>query len=253
MISESFSSIDSFLHRADPRLKIVAAALITLVVALSHSFIVCISGLALSIILVAISRLDFVLVLRRLLAVNIFTAFLWVTLPLTYGGEVLAALGPVAISMQGVLMASLITLKTNCIVLSFLALVSTSSVSSVGHALGKLGVPEKLCLLLLFSYRYVIVIGQEFQRLSRAARVRSFTPRTNMHTYKTYAYLFGMTLVKSWNRAQRVQQAMVLRCFAGKFYSLHTYRITPYELMLFGVIVMVVLGLALLELHTLRL
>jgi cobalt/nickel transport system permease protein len=249
MISEHFSFSDSFLHRADPRLKIIAALLITLVIALCRSFVTASCGLLLSLVLIFCARLDCVLVLRRLLVVNFFTAFLWITLPLTYGGQTLMSLGPLAISGPGVSMAALITLKTNCIVLAFLALVSTSTISSLGHALGKLGVPEKLCLLLLFSYRYIIVIGQEFQRLARAAKIRSFVPRTNVHTYRTYAYLFAMTLVKSWNRAQRVQQAMVLRCFSGRFYPLHSYRASPVELILFGGFVAAVIGLALLELH----
>jgi cobalt/nickel transport system permease protein len=249
MISENFSFNDSFLHRADPRLKIITAAIITLVVALSHSFVTGVFGLFLSLALVVVAKLDLFLVFRRLLVVNVFTAFLWITLPLTYGGENLMPLGPLVLSVSGVSMAALITLKTNCIVLAFLALVATSTVSSLGHALGKLGVPEKLCLLLLFSYRYIIVIGQEFHRLSRAARIRSFVPRTNIHTYRTYAYLFGMTLVKSWSRAQRVQQAMVLRCFDGRFYSLHPYRISPAQLMVFGGLVVGILSLAVLEIQ----
>ena len=146
-------------------------------------------------------------------------------------------------------MAAFITLKTNCILLAFLALVSTSSVSALGHALGMLGVPQKICLLLLFSYRYIIVVGEEFQRLVRAARIRSFIPRTNVHTYRTYAYLFAMTLVKSWTRAQRVQQAMTLRCFNGRFYALFSYRLAPGELLLFAGFILVVMSLVLLELQ----
>jgi cobalt/nickel transport system permease protein len=33
--------------------------------------------------------------------------------------------------------------------------------------------------------------------------------------------MLGMMLVRSWNRAARVQQAMELRGFSGRFYSLH--------------------------------
>ena len=236
MIPEYFSYTDSFLHRADPRLKIVAAVSITVVIAMSRSYITGLCGLVLSFFLVGFARLDIGVVARRLLAVNIFTAFLWLTLPLTYGGETMEFLGFISISREGVAVAALITLKANCIVLAFLALMSTSPVSSLGHALGQLGLPEKLCLLLLFSYRYIAVIGQEFQRLSRAARIRGFIPKTNVHTYRTYAYLFAMTLVNSWNRSHRVQQAMILRGFNGRFYTLHPERLTAVECVVFGVI-----------------
>jgi cobalt/nickel transport system permease protein len=249
MIPEYFSYTDSFLHRADPRLKIVTAVCITVVIALSRSYRTGLYGLALSLVLLGLVQLAIGVVAKRLLAVNIFTAFLWLTLPLTYGGETMEFLGFMMVSIEGVAVAALITLKANCIVLAFLALVSTSPVSSVGHALGKLGLPEKLCLLLLFSYRYITVIGQEFQRLSRAARIRGFTPKTNVHTYRTYAYLFAMTMVNSWNRSNRVQQAMTLRCFNGRFYTLHPERLTPVECVIFGVIMTGVFVVAFWELR----
>ena len=78
-----------------------------------------------------------------------------------------------------------------------------------------------LCLLLLFSYRYIFVIHQEYLRLVRAARLRCFKATTNLHTYRTTGYLFGMTLIKSHHRAQRVKQAMVLRGFQGQFHTLY--------------------------------
>ena len=247
MINEQFIASDSFLHKADSRVKIILTALVTIVISFSHSFITVSGGLSLAIVLIFFARLKTSQVLRRLLAVNLFTAFLWLTLPLTYGGESLKIIGDFAVSRQGLTMAALITLKTNCIVLVIIALVGTSTVSALGHALGRLGIPEKLCLLLLFSYRYIIVIGQEFQRLSRAAKIRGFVAGTNIHTYKTYAYLFAMTLVKSWNRAQRVQQAMILRGFNGRFYTMQTYRISPVEIVLLGAVVSVLIVLVIAE------
>ena len=50
--------------------------------------------------------------------------------------------------------------------------------------------------------------------------MRCFIPATNIHTYRTYGYLFGMTLVRSWNRATRVHQAMLLRGFNGRLIPL---------------------------------
>ena len=90
--------------------------------------------------------------------------------------------------------------------------------------------PTKLCLLLLFSYRYIFVIHQEYLRLVRAARLRCFKAGTNLHTYRTTGYLFGMTLVKSHHRAHRVRQAMVLRGFQGQFHSLYDSSVGKTEI-----------------------
>ncbi len=220
MMDEHFSKGESLLHRRDPRVKIIAAFLFTLVVALSNHFLVAGSALILAVILLLISRLRLKEVVKRLLLVNSFTLFLWITLPLTYGGDILTSMGPVSFSREGLLLALLITLKTNAILLTLIGLISTSTVVSIGHGLEKLGLPERLCFLLLFSYRFIFVIHQEYLRLLRAAKIRNFIPGNNLHTYRTFGYLFGMTLVKSWNRSQHVHQAMMLRGFHGKLIPL---------------------------------
>jgi cobalt/nickel transport system permease protein len=177
-------------------------------------------ALALALTLTLLSRLEAVAVLKRLLAANTFTVFLWLTLPLTYGGVEVVKLGPLQLSGEGIRLAALITIKTNTIVLALLALLATSRIAGLGHALEGLHLPKHLCFLLLFSYRYIFVIYQEYRKLTRAAQLRCFVPTTNIHTYRTYGYLFGMTLVRSWNRAIRVHQAMLLRGFNGRLIPL---------------------------------
>jgi cobalt/nickel transport system permease protein len=228
---EQFSLGSSPLHRLDTRVKIICGSVLVLVLALCKTFPPPMVGLLLGITLVGLARLPFRLVLARLLMVNGFVAFLWLTLPLTYPGESLFQASPFPISSQGVLLASLITVKANGIVLLILALIGTSTIADIGHGLGKLGLPAKLCLLLLFSYRYIFVISEEHQRLVRAAKLRGFQASTNMHTLRTTGYLFGMTLMKSWQRAERVRQAMLLRGFSGKFPSLNNTTVKGGEIL----------------------
>lgn len=220
MIEERFARGNSLLHHVSPKVKVTAAALFVAVVAISDSFIVVAAALVFALCLHLFSRLEAVPVLKRLFAANTFTLFLWLTLPITYEGTTIANLGPFSVSREGIVIAALITLKTNTIVLSLIALLSTSPVASLGHALEALHVPQRLCFLLLFSYRYVFVIHQEYLKLARATRLRCFVPSTSTHTYRTVGYLFGMTLVRSWNRASRIHQAMLLRGFNGKLLPL---------------------------------
>jgi len=224
MIEEPFADGNSPLHRRDARVKIVAACVLTLIVALTSSFLVATGALADACLLLLVARLPTGRVVKHVLAVNIFTLFLWLTLPCTYssahGGDVLIAIGPLVLSRDGIRLCALITLKSNAIVLTLMALLSTSSIASLGHGLEGLGAPPRLCFMLLSTYRYIFVIYQEYQRLQRAARMRGFVARTNLHTYKTYSYLLAMTLVKSWNRARRVHQAMLLRGFTGQLVAL---------------------------------
>ena len=94
-------------------------------------------------------------------------------------------------------------------------------IAALGQALNRLGLPKKLTYLLLITYRYLFVIEQEYQRLRRALKIRGFKSGTNLHSYKTFAYLVGMLLVKASARARRVHHAMLCRGFKGRFYSLH--------------------------------
>lgn len=232
-MDEAFAQGDSFLHRTDPRVKVLVAAVYVTVAAISSSFTAAAMALGISLLLVLIARLDPRKVAKRLLAANSFTIFLWLTLPLTYGGSDQLLLGSLTLSRSGINLAALITLKTNVIVLAIVGLLGTSRIAGIGHALEALRVPKRLCFLLLFSYRYIFVIYQEYQRLVRAAKLRCFSPKTNIHTYRTYGYLFGMTLIRSWNRSFRVHQAMLLRGFNGTLIPLDTPQISRRDLIFF--------------------
>jgi cobalt/nickel transport system permease protein len=225
VIEELFAQGSSFLHRIDPRVKILGATCYMITVALINSFTALLCASFVSLAMLILARLPILAVCKRILLVNGFTFFLWITLPLTYGGEQAYDVLFLTLSLEGIKLAALITLKTNTILLTIIALLTTSTIAHLGSALDRMHFPKKICFLLLYSYRYIFVIHQEYLRLLRAAKMRSFSPKTNMHTYKTYAYLFGMTLVKSYNRAQRVHQAMLLRGFNGRLVSLYRYDI----------------------------
>jgi cobalt/nickel transport system permease protein len=121
-------------------------------------------------------------------------------------------------------------LKSNATLFSLIALTGTSYFATLGYALNQLRVPNKIIYLFLITYRYIFVIEQEYQRLIRAARVRCFEPGTNLHTYRTYAYLIGMIFVRASSRAERVYHAMLCRGFTGKFYALREFTFKKSDL-----------------------
>lgn len=223
MLSESFAQGSSLLHRLDPRLRIVFATLFSFLLAVSLKFSTLISGLAMSIILVWVSGLPGLEVLKRLTVINIFNIVLFLVLPVSFEGTMVFSLGPVTVTREGLLLAAQITVKSNAMVMVFVALVATMTIATLGHGLNRLHIPKKIVYLMLIAYRYVFVLEQEYQRLSTAIRVRGFVPGTNMHTYKTYAYLFGMLLVRALERADRVYQSMLCRGFKGKFYCIYPF------------------------------
>ena len=218
MVCETFSYIDSPVHRLDPRLRVVAAAAFTVVVAVSRCASVVQAALALAVLTAALARLPAWPALKRLAAVNVFVVLIVATLPLAIAGETVLAIGPLAWSRPGLLRAGLIAGKVNAIVLMFTALLSTVEPATLGQALGCLRVPAKLIHLYLFTVRYADVLHHEYHRLREAMKVRAFRPRACWHTYRTYGHLIGMLLVRSFDRSERILQAMKCRAFRG---SLH--------------------------------
>jgi cobalt/nickel transport system permease protein len=224
MISEPFALGNSPLHRCDPRIRLVAATAYSFVVALSHEFPTLSAALILSMALVSLARLQVREVLKRLAVVNGLVVLLWLVIPFTFPGEALFRIGPLHASRQAIVLAAQITLKSNAIMLAFIALVATMPLATLGYALNRLRVPDKIVHLLLMTYRYLFVLEQEYQRLMRAVKIRGFQPSTNLHTYRTYAYVVGMLFVRAAERAERVQQAMLCRGFKRKFYCLQDFK-----------------------------
>ncbi len=221
MFDEAFARVVSPVHRLDPRARLAGAAAFSVAVALARRPDTGAVALALGASLVLAARLPLGLVLRRLVTVNVFVAFLWLFLPFSTSGEIVLELGPLAATRTGLALAGAVTLKCNAIVCALMALVSTIAPSDMGRALRGLGAPTALSHLFLFTYRFVHVIARERSRLAWAMKIRGFAPGTNLRTYKAYAALVGMVLVRSWERAERVHKAMLCRGFQGVFHSLN--------------------------------
>ena len=220
MISESFADGHSWIHGIDPRLRVIAAAAFAVVVAISYDFTALLIALILSLAMALSARLDFQAVMQRLIAPAIFLLLLWVVLPWSYEGDALAVLGPLTITRPGETLYAQIRLKTICLMIAFMALVATMT---LGHTLNRLRLPDKMVHMLLLTYRYLFVIEMEYQRLVRAMKIRNFHPKTNLHSYRTYAYLVGMLFVRASERARRVHGAMICRGFNGRFVSLREF------------------------------
>ena len=231
MISEPFVVGDSLLHRTDPAVKIISATALALSIATCSSFQVAGAGLFVAACCCLAAGLPLKPLAQRLAAVNIFILLLWITLPLTGGGDQVVRLGSLQLSAKGIALAGLITLKANAVYLLLTGLLATSTIAAIGHALKRLRLPDKLTILLLTTYRYLGRIELEYKRLRRAAVLRCFHGGTNLHSYRTYGYLIGMTMIRSHERSRRIHQAMIMRGFTGAFPLLIRQRTGPGDLL----------------------
>lgn len=236
MFEEPFAEGDSFIHRMDPRARLVTVAIFSLCAAVLRSVEAASVALVLGGLLAGLARPDLRALLRRLAAVNFFVAFLWIFLPFSVLGPALWSVGPFAATIGGLRLALLVTLKSNAILLAFLSLAATCGAATLGHAMYRLHVPPKLAFLFLFTYRFIQITAEEYENLRTAARLRGFRPRSDTHTYRTLAAFLGMVLVNSFERAERVRQAMLLRGFEGRFVSLREFALHRADLAFAGLL-----------------
>ena len=216
----------SLVQRRDPRLRIVAAVAFAVVVVLGRDFTMLSVGLGLAATLAALARLSFAATFKRMIAMDLFVVAMLLMLPFTLPGETLFRLGPFPASREGMLRAVEIGLKANAVILALLTLVGTLEAVTLGHALHHLRVPEKLIHLFLFTVRYIEVLHREYQRLRLAMRARAFVPRSDWHTWRSFGYLFGMLLVHSLERSERIMAAMKCRGFHGRYFVLDHFAMT---------------------------
>jgi cobalt/nickel transport system permease protein len=219
MHEEEFAQGRSLIHLLDPRLKIVLTLVFAVIIAVSSKYGALLTGLCGSVILVLAARINLFLVLRRLVVVNVFIALMWLFLPFTTPGVEYVKIGPFPVTIEGIRLAFLITLKSNTIVLAGMALLSTISLINFGHALSSLKIPNKLVQLFFFTIRYSYTVHEQYEKIRNTLRVRCFRPKTGMHTYRTYAHIVSNLLLCSFERSERILSAMKCRGFKNRFHT----------------------------------
>jgi cobalt/nickel transport system permease protein len=219
----------SFVGLVDPRARITAILAFAVVVVSLESWRALVGACLVAVLAAMWARPPWTSALRRLSAMDGLMLLVLASLPFTVPGEPLMHWGGLAASREGLLQALAIAAKANAILLMLMALVGSMSAVTLGHALQRLHVPATLAHLLLFTVRYLDVLGTEYARLRRAMRARAFRPRADRHTWRSLGWLVGMLLVRSFERAERVLAAMKCRGYTGRMPTLDDLRFRPAD------------------------
>jgi cobalt/nickel transport system permease protein len=148
--------------------------------------------------------------LRRLAVVEPFVLLFAALNPLL--DRVLVPLGPWLWARGWETFAS-IGLKSLLTVSIALLLVATTGMDAIASALRNLHVPRVLVLQLTMTYRYLAVLAAEVSRTTRAYALRAAGRRGIAPA--AWGPLAGQVLLRTFDRAERVYQAMRLRGFDG--------------------------------------
>jgi cobalt/nickel transport system permease protein len=118
---------------------------------------------------------------------------------------------------RGWLTLASILLKGVLTVTAGLLLIATTGLERLGAALRLLRVPKLFVAALLLTYRYLSVLVGEASRMTRAYRLRA--PEQKGVHIRVWGSFAGQLLLRTYDRARRVDQAMRLRGFDGEYRS----------------------------------
>jgi cobalt/nickel transport system permease protein len=224
------------LGRLDPRWKLAGLSLAAAAAAALHTLPPAGLALAGALLLAVLARLPWRWYLARAGALAAFLALFTLPLPFLLPGEG-PSWGPVRFSWHGAEVALLLWAKALTVVTLLLVMQATAPLDATLKAAYALRVPGLLVQLGLLSYRYLFVLADELARLRVAVRVRGYRNRANRHSYRTAGHVAGTLLVRGYERAERVGQAMRCRGFDGQFRSLTSFRTRPADVLLFLLVV----------------
>jgi cobalt/nickel transport system permease protein len=115
--------------------------------------------------------------------------------------------------------AATILIKNGLALVTMLVLAGTTPFPRLLTALRKLGVPPVLVATLQFMDRYRHVLLDELDRMATARRARTFR-RRNALSWSLLGGLIGMLFLRTFERGERVHDAMIARGWSGAIRNL---------------------------------
>ncbi len=134
-------------------------------------------------------------------------------------------------------------LRSILCLLILVLLTNTTRFIELLRAMRKLGCPKILVANLSFLYRYIFVLADEGLRMRQARdsrRVGRVGLRAELHTMGS---MLGTLLVRSFERAEHMYQAMLSRGFAGEFAVTAPRRFSWRDLAFTAVVILFVVAM----------
>ncbi len=240
---DRYHETESFVHRLDPRIKVVVAVAFILSNALLPDGAWIAFGLSWLFLLLAnlLSRLGLAFTLKRSFVALPF-ALVAITMLFSTSGKPLSSfqflLWNFTITDVGILRFVTILVRSWLSVQIAVLLVATTRFPDIIHALEHLRVPSILTTIIAFLYRYLFVLGDEVFRLMRAREARSAalsgdegmgagqrSGRSVTWRARVAGHMAGQLFLRSYERSDRVYNAMLARGYTGRLQTTN-----PHEL-----------------------
>lgn len=205
---------ETFIHKLHPLAKLLTTV-IYLAVVMSferYEIINIIPFVIYPLLLIILADIPAVPLLHRAILVLPFVFMIGIFNPIFDTGSII--LFGITLSLGWI---SLFSLLIKCVlaVLAGLIFIATTRMEHFAAALRMLKVPRIFVLQVLLTYRYITVLAEEFSKMSQAYFLRS--PGQTGIKPAIWGSFVGQLLLRSFDKAERIYQAMVLRGFNKEY------------------------------------
>jgi len=255
-VFDRFHEAESRLHRLDPRVKVVVTVLFILSNALLPDGAWAAFGLSWIALLWAnqLSNLGIEFTFKR--------SFIALPFALAAVSAIFSPLGnplgdwsigslTLIPTDYGLVKFGSILLRSWLSVQAAILLVATTRFPDMIHAFEHLHVPRTLTTIVAFLYRYLFVLTDEVMRLLRARESRSATVagrksgRSVVWRARVAGHMAGQLFLRSYERSDRIYNAMLSRGYTGQLRTLHPHVMKPGDWLFAALSALVILLLQL--------
>ncbi len=213
---------NSLIHKADPRVKILILVIYILtVVSIPYSAERHFAGLALIPVFFALlSGISFFHYLSKLIKIYPMIFFITFLLPFfPANGGAVHHFWIFNIYEQGLQKFVLINLKASLTIFMSIILTTTTDFTLLLHALEKFRIPQVIIVILSFMYRFIFLLIDEAERMIMAFQSR-YIRLSLWQRLKYVAQEIGVLFIRTYERGERIYQAMESRGFNGSVNTL---------------------------------
>ncbi|QQY79384.1 energy-coupling factor transport system permease protein [Keratinibaculum paraultunense] len=216
---------DTFVHRLDPRIKILIVAMFIISLFFIDTFYPYILILAFILVSIKLSEIPVKYVFKGLKPLMPIIIITFVINTLFTKGEVLLALGPITITKEGLSQATFMALRLIFLITGTSLLTLTTSPISLTDGIEKLlspfrkvGLPaHELAMMMTIALRFIPTLLEETDKIMKAqmARGADFESGNIMNRAKNLVPLLVPLFINAFRRADELANAMEARCYRG--------------------------------------
>lgn len=217
---------DSFVHKLDPRAKIILTVLFVAMIFLCKNFFSLALVLGFILLSVAVSKVPFKMFLKSLrpiVPIVLFTAI--INIFYITGGKELLSLGFITVTEKGVFTAIFMAIRIIFLIISSSLLTYTTVPTQLTDAIERLLSPLKLfhipvhtlAMMMTLALRFIPTLIEEVERITNAQKARGadFESGSFMDKIKALIPILIPLFISAFRRAYELSYAMTCRCYTG--------------------------------------